>query len=146
MLSCPTVRKRVIRDHYNLATPFYRLFWGSHIHHGLWAADESPRKAQLQLTDRLASLAHIAAGQRLVDIGCGMGASSIHLAKTRHCQCLGVTISPVQRRWASMSAQWHRVTKNVRFRCADAEHIDLPARFSDVVWSIECTEHLFNKP
>src|SRR3954465_11458008 len=95
MLSCPTVEKRVIRGHYNLATPFYRLFWGPHIHHGLWAADESPQKAQLQLTDRLASLAHVAAGQQLVDIGCGMGASTIHLAKTRKCKSLGVTISPV---------------------------------------------------
>ena len=35
MISCPTVEKRVIRTHYNLATPFYRLLWGRHIHHGL---------------------------------------------------------------------------------------------------------------
>jgi len=146
MLSCSTVEKDVIRGHYNLATPFYRLFWGPHIHHGLWAADESPRKAQLQLTDRLASLANVAAGQQLVDIGCGMGASSIHLAKTRKCKSLGVTISPIQRRWASISARWHRVEQDVRFRCADAEQIDLPAELCDIVWSIECTEHLFDKP
>jgi tocopherol O-methyltransferase len=145
MLSCPTVEKRVIRDHYNLATPFYRLFWGPHIHHGFWTGDESPRSPQVELTDRLASLAAIAVGQQIVDIGCGMGASSIHLAKTRRCRSLGITISPVQRHWASISSRWHRVNRNVGFRCADAEQIALAEEICDVVWSIECTEHLFDK-
>jgi len=146
MLNCPTVQKRVIRGHYDLTTPFYRLFWGPHIHHGLWDADESPREAQLQLTEQLASLARITAGQQLADIGCGMGASSIHLAKTRECRCLGITISPLQRRWAALSARWYRVSGRVEFRCADAEQVDLPHNSSDVVWCVECTEHLFDKP
>ena len=141
MLSCPTVQKRVIRGHYDLTTPFYRLFWGPHIHHGLWDANESPRVAQLQLTEQLATLARITAGQQLVDIGCGMGASSIHLAKTRDTRCLGVTISPLQRTWASLSAKWHGVARQVEFRCADAEQVDLPQSSRDVVWSVECTEH-----
>ncbi len=145
MYSCPTVQKRVIQGHYDLTTPFYRLFWGPHIHHGLWEANESPRQAQLQLTERLATLARVTAGQQLVDIGCGMGASSIHLAKTRKCRCLGVTISSLQRRWAALSARWHGVSGQVEFRCADAEQIVIPQNTRDVVWSIECTEHLFDK-
>jgi tocopherol O-methyltransferase len=146
MLSCPSVEKRVIRGHYDLSTPFYRLLWGPHIHHGLWDADESPRQAQLQLTERLATLAGVAAGQELLDIGCGMGASSIYLAKTRGCRCHGVTISPLQRRWASLAATWHGVRSRVGFRCADAEQAELATNFYDVVWSVECTEHLFDKP
>ena len=146
MFSCPSVQKRVIQAHYDLSTPFYRLFWGPHIHHGLWEADESPRAAQLQLTERMATLARIKPGQQLVDVGCGMGASSIHLAKSRNCRCLGVTISPLQRRWAALSARWHRVSNQVEFRRADAEQFELPQRSVDAVWSIECTEHLFDKP
>jgi len=145
MFSCATVQKRDIRGHYDLTTPFYRLFWGPHIHHGFWDADESPREAQLQLIEQLATLARITAGQQLVDIGCGMGASSIHLAKTRNCHCLGVNISPLQRRWAALSARWHRVSRQVEFHCADAEQVDLPQRSCDIVWSVECTEHLFDK-
>ena len=38
MISCPTVSKHEIRSHYDLATVFYRLLWGRHIHHGLWNA------------------------------------------------------------------------------------------------------------
>ncbi len=146
MLSCPLVEKSVIRGHYNLSTPFYRLLWGPHIHHGYWEADESPRTAQLQLTERLATLAKITPGQRLVDVGCGMGGSSIHLAKSRGCQALGVTISPLQRHWAALSSRWHRVADRTEFRCADAEQVDVAADSFDVVWSVECTEHLFDKP
>ena len=109
MISCPHVQKRVIRGHYNLSTPFYRLLWGPHIHHGYWEADESPRAAQLQLTERLAALAKVATGQNLLDVGCGMGGSSIHLAESRGCHALGITISPLQRHWATLASRWHRV-------------------------------------
>ena len=146
MLNCPTVEKRVIRGHYNLSTLFYRLFWGPHIHHGLWEADEPPRRAQVQLTERLAALAGLPRGGRLLDVGCGMGGSSIHLAKTRGCQAVGVTISPFQRRWAALSSRWHHVGRRTEFLCADAEQVELPAESFDVVWSVECTEHLFDKP
>jgi len=146
MLTCPNVKKRVIRGHYDLSTPFYRLLWGPHIHHGLWEANESPRAAQLQLTERLATLAGVSAEQVLVDVGCGMGASSIHMAKTRGCRAVGVTISPLQRRWAAVAARWQRVADRTEFRCADAEQIEFPAESIDVVWSVECTEHLFDKP
>ena len=145
MLACPTVEKRVIRGHYNMSTPFYRLLWGPHIHHGLWEANESPRDAQLQLTERLANLARISAGQQMIDIGCGMGASSIHLVKTRDCRSLGITISRLQRLWASIAARRHGVARRLEFRCADAEKIELESCSRDVVWSIECTEHLFDK-
>ncbi len=55
------VEKGAIRSHYDLATPFYRLLWGPHIHHGLWptatdvrdADTLSPRAAQEALTDTL---------------------------------------------------------------------------------------------
>jgi tocopherol O-methyltransferase len=146
MQSCPKVQKRVIRGHYDLSTPFYRLLWGPHIHHGLWDADETPRQAQLQLTERLATLAGVTRGQKLLDVGCGMGASSIHLAKTRECRCTGVTISSLQQSWASHAARWHGVAKRVSFRRADAEQVELPSHAYDVLWSVECTEHLFDKP
>jgi tocopherol O-methyltransferase len=145
MYSCPSVEKSVIRNHYNLTTPFYRLFWGPHIHHGLWESNETPREAQLRLTERLATIAGIDAGDQMVDVGCGMGASSIHLARTRDCSSLGITISSLQRRWADMSARWHGVSERVEFRCMDAETIVLPAESRDIVWSVECTEHLFDK-
>jgi tocopherol O-methyltransferase len=136
MITCPTVEKRQIRGHYNLATPFYRLLWGPHIHHGLWEADESPRQAQLRLIERLATLARVESGAKVLDVGCGMGGSSIHLAKQRASAVVGITLSPLQRRWASLAARWHGVARRAEFRCADADQVQFPPRSFDCVWNV----------
>jgi len=146
MIECPSIQKSVIRNHYDVSTLFYRLLWGPHIHHGYWDADESSRAAQVLLTQRLASLAQIPQGGVVYDIGCGMGGSSQWLAKNLGCQVVGVTLSPVQQRWATWSARWNRVVPRPQFRCADAEEIPFAPESADAVWSIECTEHLFDKP
>lgn len=144
MISYAGIRKRSIRFHYNLITPFYRAFWGNHIHHGLWHGDESPRQAQQQLTDALAAEA-VRPGDRVLDVGCGMGGSAIHLASKLNCQVSGVTLSRVQQRWATGGAWLRRVGRRTDFRCADVEALELSPHSFDVIWSIECTEHLFDK-
>lgn len=146
MISVPTVRQKSIQAHYDLSTLFYRLLWGPHLHHGLWQSDESSRVAQLHLTEKLTELAGIQRGERVLDVGCGMGGSTIHLAKVLGCHTQGVTLSPLQRKWASLSARWHGVSQTSHFRCLDIEQTDYDPQQFDVVWSIECTEHLFDKP
>lgn len=147
MISCSTIRKQSIRTHYDLATPFYRFLWGPHIHHGLWEdAAASPAQAQLRLTERLAREARIAAGDRVLDVGCGMGGSSILLARRFGCRVTGLTLSPLQKLWATASAALQGVAKRACFRCADAEKVHLPDAGFDVVWNVECSEHLFDKP
>jgi tocopherol O-methyltransferase len=145
MILCPAVTKSEIRFHYDLSTVFYRLLWGPHIHHGLWHADEAPDVAQRQLIDAMASRAAIREGEKVVDVGCGMGGSSVHLAKEYGADVTGITISPVQRLWAGVGARLRGVGGRTRFLRADAERIDFPAGSFDVLWSVECTEHLFDK-
>lgn len=145
MITCPHIEKDVISTHYNLGTLFYRLLWGNHLHHGLWSADESPQVAARQLTEELSRLASIQKGERVVDVGCGMGGSSIWLARHHMCSVTGLTISPVQRRWAATSSWLSGTAARTRFLHVDAEQFQLPPRSKDVVWSIECTEHLFDK-
>ena len=146
MISCSTVTKSEIRVHYDLATTFYRLLWGPHIHHGLWQADESPAEAQVRLIEAAAACCGLRRGDRVVDIGCGMGGSSVYLAKHFDCRVTGVTLSPVQRLWASCGALIRGTRGKTNFLRADAERVEFPAESFDVVWSVECTEHLFDKP
>ncbi len=145
MISCPSVQKHVIQRHYDVSTLFYRLLWGPHIHHGLWYGDENIAQAQLQLTDELAKLAGVTPGLQVLDVGCGMGGSSIHLAKRYGCSVTGVTLSPLQRCWAATSSRWHRVHRTTCFKRVDAEAYEAAPRSLDLLWSIECTEHLFDK-
>jgi tocopherol O-methyltransferase len=146
MISCPGIEKKVIRNHYDISTLFYRLLWGPHIHHGYWEANEAIATAQVNLTRRLAKMADLPRDGVGYDIGCGMGGSSQWLAKELGCSITGVTLSPVQHWWASQSAFWSGVKPRPRFRCADAEQIEFDEGSADFVWSIECTEHLFEKP
>jgi len=145
-ITCPTVTKSEIRTHYDLATPFYRLFWGPHVHHGLWIGDEAPDVAQRRLIEEMAVRAAVKPGDRVVDVGCGMGGSSVHLANNYGCKVTGITLSYVQRLWASVGALVRGARRNTTFHRVDAELVEFPAESFDVVWSIECTEHLFDKP
>jgi tocopherol O-methyltransferase len=74
-----------------------------------------------------------------------MGGSAIYLARTLGCRVTGITLSPLQRSWARNAARWNRASSSTEFRCADAEQVDFPPGSFDVVWSIECTEHLYDK-
>ena len=75
-----------------------------------------------------------------------MGGTSIHLAKSLGCQVTGLTLSPVQRTWAKLAARVRGVGPQTRFFCQDAESFEGLNQAFDVVWSVECTEHLFDKP
>jgi tocopherol O-methyltransferase len=145
MIECPTVSKKVIRHHYDLVTPFYWLLWGQHLHHGLWNVQEPSAQAQQQLTETLAREAGIRGGEDVLDVGCGMGGSSIHLAHELNCRVTGITISRFQRFWAENSARLHRAASRTAFHCLDAETAEFPPESFDVVWNIECTEHLYDK-
>jgi tocopherol O-methyltransferase len=148
MIVGPAVRKSAIRFHYDALTPFYRLLWGPHVHHGLWA-DGVPvppmLAAQDRLVDLLATQAKVRSGEGVLDVGCGMGGSSLELAR-RGCRVLGVTLSPVQQAWATASAALRGLRSRARFRCLDAERMDLPPASIDVMWNVECSEHLHDKP
>ncbi|MEZ6059245.1 MAG: class I SAM-dependent methyltransferase [Planctomycetaceae bacterium] len=151
MISCADIRGDVIRRHYDISTLFYRLLWGRHIHHGLWEQDDTsarvtPAQAAQQLTEELARLVGIQEADRVIDVGCGMGGSSIHLARAHRCQVTGITISPFQRHWATWSSRLAGTRQRTQFLCQDAEHVRLADQSADIVWSIECTEHLFGKP
>jgi tocopherol O-methyltransferase len=147
MIAEPSIAKSSIRNHYNLVTPFYRLFWGQHIHHGLWDhGDATPEEAQRRLIDRLAAAARLGKGQTVLDVGCGMGGSTIELASRFGCRVTGLTLSRVQRIWATVSAAIHGVGERTRFRVADVEKVRFPPQSFDVVWIVECSEHLFDKP
>jgi tocopherol O-methyltransferase len=134
-----------VRIHYDRLAFFYRIFWGDHIHHGYWVADETPAEAQVRLVERLADRASVPSGSRVLDVGCGFGGSSLWLARHRNCDVTGITISPVQARHAAKVARAAGLTDRARFLVHDANHLDIPPASFDVIWVIECSEHLHDK-
>lgn len=86
-----------VAEQYDVLDDIYREVWGEHIHHGLWqSGNESLETAVLQMIRRVADLARIDEGSRVVDIGCGYGATARWLARTRGGKVTGYTISKAQ--------------------------------------------------
>ncbi len=136
---------RDVQHHYDQISRLYQMLWGDHIHHGYWEADESVTDAQIKLIRKLIELAKIKPGSRVLDIGCGVGGSSVWLAKNFQCSVLGLTLSPVQAKIATQRARRFKVSDATEFRVADANHLDVPSETFDVIWVIECSEHLVDK-
>src|SRR5216683_8199546 len=102
--------KHRIIEHYDIISPYYRSLWGEHLHHGYWIrGDESKEKAQVQLIEHLAQIATIQTGLKILDVGCGTGASSIYLAQKYKVNATGITISPVQVDLANQAAAREKV-------------------------------------
>lgn len=136
--------KEKVREHYDRMSPFYRSLWGEHIHHGYWIrGDESKETAQLQLIEHLAQAAGIPFGAKILDVGCGFGASSIYLARKYEAEATGITISAVQVEMANKAAAGAGV--NAKFWLMDAEAMKFSSQF-DVIWSVESISHYQDIP
>ncbi len=136
------VQEKII-EHYDLVSPFYYSLWGEHLHHGYWASGkETKEEAQLALTEHLAKTAGIKTGSKILDVGCGFGASSIYLAQKYSAQTTGITISSVQVHMAEKAAREAGVSSI--FLLMDAEAMNIDELF-DVIWSIESISHYNNK-
>ena len=134
-------KHRIIK-HYDVLSPYYRSFWGEHLHHGFWIrGDESKEKAQLQLIEHLAQLGSVKPGSDILDIGCGFGATSLYLARHFNATVTGITISPVQLEMAIHAAATDHL--HVQFLLMDAEAMNFQKQF-DVLWSVESISHYQN--
>ncbi len=126
-----------------MVSPYYHRLWGDHLHHGYWVSgNETKEEAQLALTKRLAEKANIKQGDKILDVGCGFGGSSIYLAKKYNAETTGITISQVQVDMATVAAA--KANANSKFLLMDAEQLNFTESF-DVVWSIESISHYEDK-
>lgn len=135
-----------IRNHYERFAWAYRLFWGKHLHHGLFdSGKETPREAQLALLRHCARRASVRTGAEVVDVGCGYGGTAKYLAEEYSCSVLGLTLSQVQFNVASRLSRSVKSPARVRFELADAEAYRFPPSSIDLVWNMESLGHFFHK-
>jgi tocopherol O-methyltransferase len=134
-----------VREHYDSLSTLYDIWWGEHLHHGYWDGDEDEGRAQVKLVEKLAAAAGIPRGCEVLDVGCGLGGSSLWLAAHLGCRVRGITISPVQARLAESRALDAGLGHKLGFEVMDAHDLKFRPESFDVLWSVECTEHLRDK-
>jgi cyclopropane fatty-acyl-phospholipid synthase-like methyltransferase len=141
-----TVTAEAIRDHYDSMAQVYRLFWGEHLHHGLFlSGDERPRRAQEQMLDFCVQLLALAPGAAVLDVGCGYGGTSVYLARNYGARVTGITLSRKQAQFAGRSAKRHGVHDRVNFVVANAEDYAFAQSNYDLIWTMESSEHFLDK-
>jgi tocopherol O-methyltransferase len=129
-----------ISNFYNRGTQPYLRLYGPHFHDGYYAfGNESHGQAQEDLIARLARLGQISAGSEVLDVGCGVGGSSIWLAMNLGAVTTGITISEVQVNEAVRLAKEAGVTSE--FLLMDAMDMKFERKF-DVIWIVDALVHL----
>jgi ubiquinone/menaquinone biosynthesis C-methylase UbiE len=87
----------------------------------------------LNTTRELCDLCHVGKDARVLDVGCGVGATACYLAKTYGCRVVGVDLRPAMIANASERAQRQRVEGQVEFWVADAQELPFDGLSFDVV-------------
>ncbi|WKJ91817.1 methyltransferase domain-containing protein [Methylomonas montana] len=137
--------------HYDDCYNDYLVAWCNRdnlaLHYGYWD-DTKPydqHQALLNKNQILYEKAGIQASDKILDAGCGIGGSTIWMAKQHGNQVTGITISAKQADYARQHAKRHGVAELVNFEVADFCATPFPDASFDVVWALESSCHALNK-
>jgi tocopherol O-methyltransferase len=129
-----------IQGFYDVVSPLYRDLWAGHIHHGYYPSGrETKEEATEGLIRFLAEASSLKPGAKVLDIGCGIGGTSIWLSQNFGCEVTGITISPAQRKMAEEAASG--LVRKPEFLLMDANRMTLTESF-DAIWAVEVLSHL----
>lgn len=135
-----------VAAHYDGLDAYYRTLWGEHVHHGLWLdpRDRAPVEiATRGLAEYVIALARLPREARVVDVGCGYGATSRLMAREHGARVTGLTLSPTQAAYAeSVGGR----PGDPEIRVGDWLENDLPSEGADAVIAIEALSHMPDKP
>lgn len=145
-----------IAGFYDRSSKLWEEVWGEHMHHGYYVpADRTDHKqAQIDLIDQVLLWAGVPEpnGQnsgdlpkKCVDVGCGIGGSSRHIARKYSCTANGITLSPYQAQRGNELAKEQGLDDLCHFQVADALDQPFEDNTFDLVWSLESGEHMPDK-
>ena len=141
-------RERVIAV-YDFNVALCRLLWSGDthaLHYGIWDASTQTHNEALLNTNRfLADKAGITSGEQVLDAGCGLGGSSLWLARERGAVVDGITINGKQVKVANGLAVGLKLGDRARFHLKDFAATEFPDASFDVVWAIESITHTVDK-
>ncbi|OGG07711.1 hypothetical protein A2872_02000 [Candidatus Gottesmanbacteria bacterium RIFCSPHIGHO2_01_FULL_42_12] len=136
---------KTVQNYYDYTMPYYRLFWHGKsraVHYGIWDKYTKNLQEALLNTNRiLVDLLKIKPGNKVLDAGCGVGGSSIWIAKNIKAHVTGITISNNQLRKAKSLAQKNQVSDLTDFFLMDYTKTSFPDKTFDVVFGIESVCH-----
>lgn len=138
-----------IQQFYDASSSLWEQIWGEHMHHGYYGADgkekKDRRQAQIDLIEELLKWSGVQQAENILDVGCGIGGSSLYLAQKFNARATGITLSPVQASRATARAAEASLSTRASFQVADAQNMPFADDTFDLVWSLESGEHMPDK-
>ncbi|MBK1986374.1 methyltransferase domain-containing protein [Sphaerospermopsis aphanizomenoides BCCUSP55] len=138
-----------IQQFYDASSDLWEQIWGEHMHHGYYGADgkqqKDRRQAQIDLIEELLNWSGVKDADNILDVGCGIGGSSLYLAEKFNAQSTGITLSPVQAARATQRALEANLGERSHFLVANAQEMPFADDSFDLVWSLESGEHMPDK-
>jgi tocopherol O-methyltransferase len=138
-----------IQQFYDSSSSLWEQVWGEHMHHGYYGADgkekKDRRQAQIDLIEELLKWSQVQQAQNILDVGCGIGGSSLYLAQKFNANATGITLSPFQAARASERAGAVGMSSRTEFLVADAQATPFADDSFDLVWALESGEHMPDK-
>ena len=142
-----------IQQFYDASSGLWEQIWGEHMHHGYYGRAGNykinRRQAQIDLIEELLNWAEVnnleSSPQNIIDVGCGIGGSTLYLAQKFKATATGITLSPVQASRAKQRTEAAGLGKIVQFQVADALNMPFEDDTFDLVWSLESGEHMPDK-
>ena len=149
-----TTTTQRVRDYYEATLLDYRILWMDRrtraMHFGSWGDGAKTHAQSLDAMNALlARTAGIQPGDRVLDAGCGVGGTSLWLARELGAAPTGITPVPVQvrraRRYARMQQHSHPTAPHARFWLADYATTPFIAGSFDAVIALESVCHAGDK-
>lgn len=132
-------------QHYEMPSEFFDLVLGQDKKYSCayWKEGDSLNDAEEHMLDLVCQRAELKDGQKILDLGCGWGAFSLHAAQAfPHSEITAVSNSNNQRLFIEKIVQ-ERGIKNLQVITQDINDLDFVENFDRVV-SIEMFEHMRN--
>lgn len=141
-----------IQEFYDASSNLWEQVWGEHMHHGYYGEDGNlkldRRQAQIDLIEELLNWSGDFTSNRpqnILDVGCGIGGSTLYLAEKFGARATGITLSPVQANRARERSIALGLQAKTDFQVANALDMPFADNSFDLVWSLESGEHMPDK-
>ena len=142
--------KQDVGAYYDQTQNHYKRWWqlekGMALHYGLWYKSTTNFLEALTNTNLyLANLAQIEDGQKVLDAGCGVGGSSIFLAKNYKAKVVGITLSELQAETAKNNAANHQLEESIKFQVENFTQTGFENDQFDLIWACESSSSAVDK-
>lgn len=132
-------------NYYDQTEVHYRMFWkmkrSMGLHYGVWNEGvKNAAEAILNTNHQLMLMGEINGTDKMLDAGCGVGGSSVYVAKNTGADVTGITLSAKQVATATAFAQRSGLEKSVRFLQRDYTNTGFEPQSFSVVWAIESVQ------